>query len=38
MSFQLYELAKQEWLKANPNATPQEMQAAFVRIARKLGL
>jgi len=38
MNFHLYELAKKQWLNANPQATPQEIQAAFVRIARKLGL
>jgi t-SNARE complex subunit (syntaxin) len=36
--YYLYEQAKKHWLIANPTATPQEVQDAFARIARKLGL
>lgn len=33
-----YEQAKREWQERNPRATPEEYQAAMVRIAARLGL
>lgn len=38
MSMQEYERMKSEWIKNNPNATPQQYQKAMMRIARNLGL
>jgi hypothetical protein len=36
--YQKYSLAKVEWLKANPGATPEQIEQAFQAIARKLGV
>lgn len=33
-----YQQAKREWEYRNPRATPDEYQAAMVRIAARLGL
>lgn len=33
-----YEQAKREWSDRNPRATPEEYQAAMIRIAAKMGL
>jgi hypothetical protein len=36
--FALYEKLKAEWVKAHPNATPDEYQAAMVAIAQRCGV
>ncbi len=33
-----YEQAKREWSDRNPRATPEQYQAAMIRIAAKMGL
>lgn len=33
-----YEMYKQQWLLAHPNASPDEYQRAMTEIARKIGL
>ena len=33
-----YERRKADWVRANPEATPQEYQAAMTRIARECGI
>lgn len=33
-----YEQAKQEWAYRNPQATPEQYQAAMSRIAARMGL
>lgn len=33
-----YEYAKQTWALKNPAATPEQYQAAMIRIAARLGL
>lgn len=38
MQYQQYESAKAAWLRANPQATPAQIEAAFQRIARRLGI
>ena len=38
MSLSYYEALKQDWIRRNPNATPQQYQAAMVRLARKAGV
>lgn len=38
MSWETYELLKQEWIAKHPNSTPQEYENAMRNIARKLGL
>jgi len=35
--YQAYKAAKEEWLKANPSASPEQIEQAFKDIARKLG-
>lgn len=36
--YQLYEADKQAWALANPNATPQEYEAAMQAIAKQAGI
>lgn len=36
--YKRYEAAKAQWLRNNPNATPEQIEAAFKRIARELGV
>jgi hypothetical protein len=36
--YQKYSLAKVEWLKANPGATPEQIEQACKVIAQKLGV
>jgi len=38
MTYQFYECEKQEWLEAHPDATPDEIMAAFIEIAKRLDL
>lgn len=38
MSYHRYEAAKAAWLRANPNATQEQIEAAFKRLARQLGV
>lgn len=38
MNYQNYEFAKAFWLKANPNATPAQFEAACKRLAREMGI
>lgn len=33
-----YEAKKQQWLAANPSATPRQYEQAMARIARQCGL
>lgn len=33
-----YEYAKQMWVLKNPTATPEQYQAAMIRIAARLGV
>lgn len=33
-----YEQLKHEWIKLNPNATPEQYQQAMTALARKLGV
>jgi|Laugresu1bdmlbdd_1035124.scaffolds.fasta_scaffold05307_2 hypothetical protein len=35
--YQAYKAAKEEWLKTNPSASPEQIEQAFKDIARKLG-
>lgn len=35
---QQYEAEKARWLRVNPGATPEKIEEAFKRIARKLGI
>jgi len=37
-AYQLYEYEKQAWLRRNPEATPAQIERAFMAIARRLGL
>ena len=37
-TYQDYELAKQLWIKNNPNATPTEYSKAMLAIAKKFGI
>lgn len=37
-SFAQYEQEKQSWLRNHPEATPDEIMAAFIKIARELDL
>lgn len=36
--YQLYSEKKAAWLKANPHATPEQIEAAFRAIAERLGI
>ena len=36
--YQLYTQLKQEWLRANPGATSEQIERACQRIAKKAGL
>ena len=36
--YQLYSQKKAAWLKANPQATPEQIEAAFRAIAERLGV
>lgn len=36
--YQLYSQKKAEWLRANPNATPEQIEAAFRAIAERIGI
>jgi hypothetical protein len=36
--YQRYEIEKQAWVNAHPDATPQQIEAAFKAIASRLGL
>ena len=36
--YQLYSEKKAAWLKANPNATPEQIEAECKRIAERLGV
>ena len=38
MSYFRYEAAKAAWLRANPNATQAQIEAAFKRLAKSLGV
>jgi hypothetical protein len=38
VSYTLYEALKSAWIKANPQATPQQYQQAMRRLARKAGV
>ncbi len=38
MSYQQYEAAKAFWIRANPNATPAQYEAACKRLAKQLGV
>ena len=38
MSWQAYEAAKRAWIAANPNATPEQYDAAMRAIAERLGV
>jgi len=37
-AYAAYERMKADWVRANPEATPQEYQAAMRRIARECGI
>lgn len=37
-AYAAYERMKADWILANPDATPQEYQAAMRRIARECGI
>ena len=36
--YSTYEAEKAAWLRANPEATAEQIEAAFLEIARKLGI
>jgi hypothetical protein len=36
--YRKYEAEKQAWLRAHPNATPEQIEQAFQAIARRLGI
>lgn len=36
--YQLYSQKKAEWLRANPNATSEQIEAAFRAIAERIGI
>jgi hypothetical protein len=36
--YQRYEIEKRAWVNAHPDATPQQIEAAFKAIASRLGL
>ena len=38
MSWEAYEAAKRAWIAANPNATPEQYEAAMKAIAERLGV
>jgi len=38
MSWQAYEAAKRAWIAANPNATPEQYDAAMRAIAERYGV
>ncbi len=38
MSWQAYEAAKRAWIAANPNATPEQYDAAMRAIAEMCGV
>lgn len=38
MSWQSYEAAKRAWIAANPNAAPEQYDAAMRAIADRLGI
>ena len=38
MSWQAYEAAKRAWIAANPNATPEQYDAAMRAIAERHGV
>ena len=38
MSWQAYEAAKRAWIAVNPNATPEQYDAAMRAIAERLGV
>lgn len=38
MSWQAYEAAKHAWIAANPNATPEQYDAAMRAIAERCGV
>jgi len=38
MTYAQYEAAKAFWLRANPNATPAQYEAACKRLARMMGV
>lgn len=38
MSYSRYESEKSAWLRANPDATPEQIERAFKRIAKALGV
>jgi hypothetical protein len=38
MSWQAYEAAKRAWIAANPDATPEQYDAAMRAIADRLGI
>lgn len=37
-AYAAYEQQKAAWLRANPEATPEQIEAAFIKIARELGI
>ncbi len=38
MSYSRYEAEKSAWLRAHPDATPAQIEQAFKRIAKALGV
>jgi len=38
MSWEAYEAAKRAWIAANPDATPEQYDAAMKAIAERLGV
>ena len=36
--YKLYEAEKARWLRLNPGATPEEIEEAFKRIAKRFGV
>ena len=38
MSWQAYEAAKRAWIEANPDATPEQYEAAMRAIAERHGV
>jgi hypothetical protein len=38
MSLSRYEAEKSAWLRAHPDATPEQVEQAFKRIAKALGI
>jgi len=38
MNYSSYEREKAAWLRANPQATPQQIERAFQAIAKRLGV